>query len=59
MLTGYKTKLGAVGLALAGIAMIINSLVSDTPNMQGIMEGAGMVATALAAFGIGNKIERK
>lgn len=59
MLTGYKTKLGAVGLALAGIAMIINSLASDTPNMQGIMEGAGMVATALAAFGIGNKIERK
>lgn len=59
MLTGYKTKLGAVGLALAGIAMIISTMTSDAPNMQTVMEGAGMVATALAAFGLGSKIERK
>lgn len=59
MFQGYKTKIGAVGLALAGISMILNSLVSDVPDMQIIMEGAGMVATALAAFGIGSKIERK
>ena len=59
MFQGYKTKIGAVGLALAGISMILNSLGSDVPDMQIIMEGAGMVATALAAFGIGSKIERK
>lgn len=59
MLTGYKTKFGAVGLALAGIAMIINTMISDVPNMQIVMEGVGMVATALAAFGLGSKIERK
>ena len=59
MLTGYKTKLGSIGLALTGIVMIINSLISDAPNMQVIMEGAGMVATALTAFGLGSKIERK
>lgn len=59
MFQGYKTKIGAIGLALAGISMILNSLVSDVPDMQIIMEGAGMVATALAAFGIGSKIERK
>lgn len=59
MFQGYKTKIGAVGLALAGVSMILNSLVSDVPDMQIIMEGTGMIATALAAFGIGSKIERK
>ena len=59
MLNGYKTKFGSVGLVLTGVALIINSLVDDTPNLQGIMEGAGMIATALAAFGIGSKIDRQ
>lgn len=59
MFKGYKTKLGSVGLALTGVVMIIDTMVSDTPDMKTVMEGAGMVATALAAFGIGNKIDRQ
>lgn len=58
MLTGYKTKLGAAGLVLTGLARIATSL-SDGFNWAEISEGIGLVAAGLAAFGIGAKIDRQ
>jgi len=58
MLTGYKTKLGAAGLILTGLARIANSL-SEGFNWSEISEGIGIVAAGFAAWGIGHKIERQ
>lgn len=59
MLTGYKTKIGSIGLAFAGLARVAAAITTDVINLQEVMEGIGMIAAALAAFGIGNKLERK
>lgn len=58
MLTGYKTKLGAAGLVFTGLARIAISL-SEGFNWSEISEGIGLVATGLAAWGIGAKIDRR
>jgi hypothetical protein len=57
MLTGYKTKLGAAGLLLMGLAKIATAISNDF-NSEDLTEGISLVAAGLAAFGIGSKIDR-
>ena len=59
MLTGYKTKLGAAGLVLTGLARIAQTLSEGGFNWPEISEGIGLVAAGFAAWGIGHKIERQ
>jgi hypothetical protein len=58
MLTGYKTRLGAIGLMLTGLGMVAKSL-SEGFSWGEISDGIGLALTGLAAWGIGHKIERQ
>ncbi len=61
-LKGYKTTIGAVGTFLGGLSLLVTVIVASL-NGEGFdwetvsMAGATMMA-ALAALGIGKKIER-
>ena len=58
MLTGYKTKISALGLILTGLGMVAKSL-SEGFNWAELSDGVGIALTGLAAWGIGAKIDRQ
>lgn len=58
MLKGYKTKLGAAGLILTGLAQLVTVLSGDF-SPSDLTEGISLIAAGLAAIGIGAKIDRK
>ena len=57
-MTGWKTKLGAVGIAATGVAMIVEGLVGEAVDPTKVWEGITIISGALAVVGIGHKIEK-
>lgn len=58
MLKGYKTKLGAAGLILSGLAQLAIAFSGDF-SQSDLTEGISLIAAGLAAIGIGAKIDGK
>lgn len=57
---GWKTKYGAAGLILTGVATCVTAVSFEPFAVDGekFTAGCAMVSTGLAAFGIGHKIEK-
>jgi hypothetical protein len=54
-----KAKLGAIGLIFAGIARVITALTGDSGvDVQGVIEGVGMLSGGSAVLGVRNKQDR-
>lgn len=54
----WKTTLGSIGGAFTGLAMIATAIAAEELDVDRLLTGIGFVTAALAAFGIGKKIER-
>lgn len=57
-MTGWKTKLGGIGLILTGLSMIIAAVSGDHFDVTKIQEGAMTAMSGFAVLGIGHKIEK-
>lgn len=57
---GWKTKYGAVGLILTGVATCLTAVTMEPLSIDGekFTAGCGMITGGLAAMGIGHKIEK-
>lgn len=58
-LKGWKTKLGALGEALGGLAMIVKGLTADDgPNWEWVVGGFTVLSHAISQFGLAKKGDR-
>ena len=56
---GWKTWIAAIGAFCAGIAMIVDGLMSDPLDPDKIYKGILACIAAVGMVGIGHKIEKK
>lgn len=59
-ISGWKTKYGAIGLILTGVATCVSAVTFEPFSVDGEQFTAGvtMIAGAITALGIGHKIEK-
>lgn len=55
-MTGWKTKVGGIGMILTGAGMVASGLVDG--DFERIVEGITLAAAGFATLGIGHKIEK-
>jgi hypothetical protein len=56
---GWKTWLAAGGGTASGVAMIIAGVIQSPIELNKIIEGITIISGALAAVGIGHKLEKQ
>ena len=59
-MTGWKTKVGAIGSIASGVVIIAQAIVvaEGSLDFDKIMDGLVLIAAGFAVFGIGHKIEK-
>jgi hypothetical protein len=56
---GWKTWLAAGGGTASGVALIITGIIQTPVDTSKIIEGITVISGALAAVGIGHKVEKQ
>ena len=57
-MTGWKTWTAGLASVASGVAMILNSVVSDGFSFDALKEGIGLIVAGLGVIGIGHKVEK-
>jgi hypothetical protein len=52
MLSGYKAKIGGVGLMLSGLGAVAAAVAAESIDWQGVLAGAALFCNGLGVFGI-------
>lgn len=57
--SGWKTRIGGIGVLAAGIASIASTIASGEFSLHAIQEALTLVGAGLGVLGIGRKMEKQ